>query len=220
MGFRPTPLVRNRWGWWALAEGPGTRWVLVSVPETLTEPELATFDPTMHEPEGWPSGQWPPLGSFSDVGELILAILRRRRTTTIDGQMDRRAVNAYLDDLPGEQRRALASRLAAEEPTGWATLEELRCYYVNVRVKGRQTEAVRLFKETAQRLWPQTMTAGRLTQFGKRCGDEVFMVLPYESWATNAEDAVTRAVEDSETTTGDTVRAHVLQRPFSLSLLT
>ena len=193
---------------------------MVSVPETLTESELTTFDPTAHEPDGWPSSQWPPLEGFADVGELIVAIIRRRRTTTIDGQMDRRAVIAYLDDLPGDQSKDLASRLAAEEPTGWTTVEELRCYDANLRVKGRQAEAVRLFKETAQRLWPHTMTDGRLTQFGKRCGDEVFMVLPYESWRSRAEDALKRAVEDPETTTGDTVRAHVLQRPFSLSLLT
>lgn len=98
--------------------------------------------------------------------------------------------------------------------------EELRCYDANLLVKGRQAEAVQLFKETAQRLWPHTMTDGRLTQFGKRCGDEVFMVLPYESWTNRAEDALKRAVEDPETTTGDTVRAHVQQRPFSLRLLT
>ena len=192
---------------------------MVSLPETLTESEVTTFDPTKHEPDGWPASQWPFLGGFSDVEELIVAIIGRPRTTTIDGQMDRRAVIAYLDALPGDQRMDLASRLADGEPIGWTTLEELRCYDANLLVKGRQAEAVQLFKETAQRLWPHTMTDARLTQFGKRCGDEVFMVLPYESWANRAEDALKRAVEDPETTTGDTVRAHVQHRPFSLSLL-
>ena len=56
--------------------------------------------------------------------------------------------------------------------------EELRCYDANLLVKGRQAEAVQLFKETAQRLWPHTMTDGRLTQFGKRCGDAISRPLP------------------------------------------
>jgi hypothetical protein len=206
-------------GWWALAQDAAGRWFLVSMPDSLPESELSTYDPTSHELGGWSSRQWPPLGSFSAVADLMLAILRRRRTTTIEAQWDRWAVNAYLDGLPDDQEAALATQLASVEPTGWTTLEELRIYEANRRVKGRQSEAVRLLKDTAQRMWPKTMTAGRLTQFGKRCGDEVFMVLPYDSWTAQAEVALSRAAEDPATTTGDRIRGLVTARPFELSLL-
>jgi hypothetical protein len=221
LGYRATPLVRDQGmqRWWALAQDTAGRWSVVSVPDSLTESELPTYDPARHLDDGWPSRQWPPLGGFADVAELILAIIRRPRTTTIEGQWDRWAVNAYLDSLPEDQRTSVVHHLATLEPTGWATLQELRCYEANRRVKGRQAEAVVLLKETAARLWPRTMTPGRLTQFGKRCGDEVFMVLPYESWQGSAEDAVVRAADDPDTTTGDTVRGLVTARPFSLSLL-
>lgn len=221
MGYRASGLVRDPGikGWWALAQDAAGRWALVSVPDAPADSDVSTYDPTRHESGGWAPDQWPPLGTFADVVDLILAIIRRRRTTTIEGQWDRWAVNAYLDGLPPDQRDALTQRLASVEPEGWATLEELRHYDANRRVEGRRAEAVRLLKETAQAMWPQTMTDGRLTQFGKRCGDEVFMVLPYESWVALAEAAVRRAVDDPDTTTGDTVRALVTTRPFELSLL-
>lgn len=206
-------------GWWALAQDDAGRWFLVSMPDSLPESELSTYDPRRHELGGWSSSPWPQLGPFSAVADLILAIVRRRRTTTIEGQWDRWAVNAYLDGLPDDQHAALATQLASVEPTGWSTLEELRTYEANRRVKGRQSEAVQLLKDTAQRMWPKTMTAGRLTQFGKRCGDEVFMVLPYDSWTAQAEAALSRAAEDSETTTGNSIRGLVMDRPFDLSLL-
>jgi hypothetical protein len=205
--------------WWALAQDAGGLWSLVSVPDSLTEAELPTFDPGRHLEDGWPSRQWPPLGGFPDIVGLILAIIRRPRTTTIEAQWDRWAVNAYLDSLPEDERTSVAHHQASREPAGWTTLEGLRRYDANRQVAGRQAEAVALLKETAARLWPRTMTPGRLTQFGKRSGDEVFMVLPYESWQASAETALVRAAEDPETTTGDTVRGLVTARPFSLSLL-
>jgi hypothetical protein len=217
MGYRAAPMVRDRGSrrWWSLAQDTEDRWHLVSVPDALTEAGLSAIDPAQHLEDGWPSYQSPPLGAFSDVVELILAIIRRRRTTTIEGQWDRWAVIAYLDALPEDQRASLAGQLAAVEPTGWSTLEELRRYETNRQVEGRRSEAVAVLKETAARLWPGSMTPGRLTQFGKRCGDEVFMVLPYESWTSVAEAAVRRAAEDPHTTTGDTLRALVTEWPPS-----
>jgi hypothetical protein len=211
MGYRAAPLVRDpgMGRWWALAQDPGDQWVVVSLPDSLSEDELSSHDPSTPLDDGWPSQQWPPLGAFSEVTDLILAIIRRRRTTTIEAQWDRRAVLVYLDALPVEERASLAHHLASVEPTGWNTLEELRRYDVNRQVSGRQAEAVALLKATAARLWPQDMTPNRLTQFGKRCGDEVFMVLPHESWTSVAEAAVRRAMEDPHTTTGDTFLALV-----------
>jgi hypothetical protein len=64
------------------------------------------------------------------------------------------------------------------------------------------------------------MTQGRLTQFGKRHADEVYMVLPYEAWSDAAEAALTRVAADPETTTSDALRALVTTRPFDLAALT
>lgn len=222
LGFRAAPLVKAPRGsrWWALAQDDGGRWSLVSVPDSLTELERSTYDPTSTDAEVWVADPLPPLRGFAEVEQLILAVIRHPRTTAVAGQWERRAVIAYLDELPAQERTALQSRLESVEPAGWETLQGLRHYEENLAVDGRQAEAVQLLKATARRLWPETMTEGRLTQFGKRSGDEVFMVLPYASWEAEAERALIRAAEDPKTTTGDELRALVLTRPFDVRALT
>jgi hypothetical protein len=126
-------------------------------------------------------------------------VIERPRHTTIAGQWERRCVNAYLDSLSIEERSVIEMKLAAVAPEGWTSLQEVRRYEENVAVPGRQAEAVELLKSTMQRLWPATMTSGRLTQFGKRHADEVFMVLRHYSWADEAETALKRVAEDPET---------------------
>jgi hypothetical protein len=218
LGYRPGPLVRSASEprWWGLAQDDHGRWALVRVRESLAESERSTYDPTSNHSDVWAADPLPALHGFTEVEQLILAVIRHRRTTTIAGQWERRAVIAYLDGLPSEERSPLEKRLESVEPAGWETLQGLRRYEENLAVDGRQAEAVQLLKSTLRRLWPQTMTEGRLTQFGKRSGDEVFMVLPYDSWEAMAEHALRRVAEDPATTTGSWLRYFVPTQTFDV----
>jgi hypothetical protein len=216
LGYLTGPLLDDGWGsWWLLAQHV-SGWVL------LTVPDPALYRYPEYVPHDFPRGESVDeafvrivMGPYRDVATLITAIMVARRTTAIAGQWERRAANLYLDSRPGDEREALAARLATEDPDGWETLEGLRRYEANLAVKGRQAESVRLLKETLQRLWPQTMTPNRLTQFGRRHADEVFMILPYDTWADRAEEVVERAAGDPDTSTEDTIRLLTQGRPLS-----
>jgi hypothetical protein len=94
----------------------------VSLPDSPPDQELSTGDITGWESNVWVPDKHPPLGAFSDVEALFIALIARRRTTTIAGRWERWAVNSYLDSLPPDGHAALGTRLASAEPVGWATL--------------------------------------------------------------------------------------------------
>ena len=202
-GYQPAPMVHDRWGqsWWGIVQDDADRWCLLTVRDS-------TYDAA--DPYDWSPDEFvrihPPVPPSGDVTDVILEILSRPRNTVVRAEFECRAVNRYLDNLPAGEHEALARHLAVTTPDGWARLQGLRCYDTNISVRGRQGEAVSLLKTTLRRLWPQAMTDGRLTQFGKRHADETFMVHPHNTWTDQAEHYVKLVAADRNTTTGDTLR--------------
>lgn len=197
-------MVHDRLGktWWGIVQDDTGRWCLLYVRDSAYDPA----DPYDWDPYEF-SRIHPPVSPSADVTDVILEILSRPRNTVVRAEFECRAVNLYLDNLPADDRSAFTRLLAATEPEGWSRLEGLRCYDTNISVRGRQSEAVSLLKATLRRLWPQAMTEGRLTQFGKRHADETFMIHPHNTWAAQAEHYVKLVAADQNTTTGDTLRA-------------